>query len=249
MPRLLALALSLVLLVPAVQAAAPPDVEVTTCGQVVPKKALGYLTADLDCTGFTGGPATVGNDVGAAVYLEKHARLDLRGFTITGGKHGVLCSARICPSGKTCGKGPCEVFNGTIDGTAPGGNGLRGDKVTAHDLTVTNATFGVIARERLTLTNATVSNHATAGVSGKKLTLVAATVTGNGSIGVSANYGGPAVRLVDSTVTGNGIDPICSLNPCGDVGGTRLPRLENTTCGTSLQYDEDGGNWGVCAND
>ena len=129
MPRFLALALLLgvVAATAPLHAAEPADVPITTCGQVVPKRALGYLTADLDCTGFTGGPANVyPNSKGAAVYLEKKSRLDLRGFTLTGGGHGVQCDALECDRGRPCSKGPCEVFNGTLVSSAQGANGVVG---------------------------------------------------------------------------------------------------------------------------
>lgn len=47
-PLLVATALLACCVAPA--AAAPPPVEVTTCGQVIPRRAVGYLTADLDCS-------------------------------------------------------------------------------------------------------------------------------------------------------------------------------------------------------
>ena len=57
-----------------------PEVAVTSCGQIVPKRTLGYLTGDLDCSGYTGdGPDLY--DAGAAVTLGYKSKLDLRGFT------------------------------------------------------------------------------------------------------------------------------------------------------------------------
>jgi hypothetical protein len=56
------LAIALVSLSAAARAAiasAPPEVAVTTCGQIIPDGTLGYLTGNLDCTGFTDSAAPV----------------------------------------------------------------------------------------------------------------------------------------------------------------------------------------------
>jgi hypothetical protein len=245
--------LCLILLAPASHAAPPPplDVEVTTCGQVIPDKTLGYLSADLDCTGFTGGPSNVDSvNAGAAVYLGKKSRLDLRGFTITSGHHGVMCDALVCGHIYThhaCSKGPCEVFNGTLV-SASGVNGIVGYRPVIHDLTITGFYFGVIALDRLQLGNATVTDNATTGVAGKKLTIAGTSITNNGIFGVDGwTDRGHGVRLTDSTVSGNGTDAQCASITCADLAGMRQPRLQNSTCDTSLNLR--GGTWGVCAGD
>ena len=89
----------------------PPDsaaqapVEVNTCGQVV--TGDGFLAADLDCSGFTGGLL----DYGAAVVLSRGSTLDLGGFTLRGGQIGVICA-------KPCGGGTNTyiVDLGSLDG-------------------------------------------------------------------------------------------------------------------------------------
>lgn len=246
----LAAMLSAALLAPAAHAASLPDVAITTCGQVVPNKTLAYLTGDLDCTGFTGGPPDAAEFlVGGAVYLGRKSRLDLRGFTITGGEHGVLCDARICHNGKQCTKGPCEVFNGTLISSAFNANGILGERPVVHDLTISGFYFGVVSLSELQLTHATVSHSGGAGVVGKKLTLVDATVTNNAFIGVDGwTDHGHGVRLDDSTVTGNGTSPLCIANQCADVAGMREPRLRNSSCTTSVDLVH-GGTWGVCSGD
>ena len=76
------------------------ETPVTECGQIVEGDA--YLAGDLDCTGFQGEDPT-----GAMlVLLSTHGRLDLRGFTLTGGDYvGISCVKpcnrclhNICPA-------------------------------------------------------------------------------------------------------------------------------------------------------
>jgi hypothetical protein len=76
-PLALLLVLSLALLVPTAHAA-PNTIEVTTCGQLIPKRTLGYLTADLDCTGFAGAPQDVPAYNAGARHLEEEVAADLR---------------------------------------------------------------------------------------------------------------------------------------------------------------------------
>ncbi|MEO7437726.1 MAG: hypothetical protein ABI080_19770 [Candidatus Binatia bacterium] len=186
----------------------------TTCGQVVPRKALGYLTDDLDCTGFTGGPANINApDAGAAVYLEKKSRLDLRGFTIKGGQHAVGCDALVCRNNPPCSKGPCEVFNGTLEATAPYGRGISGQRPIIHDVTISSFWMGVVGFSRLLLSNATVENSASTGVMGRGLSLSNVSVIASGQFGVDAySDAGAVLRLTNSTVTGSGTAALCDTS-------------------------------------
>lgn len=252
MARSLCAAIALVVLAfaPAVHGAPPPaDVAITSCGQVIPKKTLGYLTGDLDCTGFTGGPANIGaQDAGAAVYIEKKGRLDLRGFTITGGQHGVVCDALICKANHLCSKGPCEVFNGTIVASAPYGHGISGYRPVVHDVTLTGHWMGVVAYNRLLLSDSTVTNGGSTGVMGRGLSITNTIITNHPQFGVDAYTDqGAVLRLTDSTVTGNGTAPFCVDYACADVASVRPPRLTNTTCNTSYSFSQ--GAWNVCALD
>lgn len=251
--RAFALVLSLAVLVPSVHAAPPlAQVEVTTCGQVVPNKTVGYLSADLDCTGFTGGPANVhSTDAGAAVYLQKKSSLDLRGFTLTGGdRYAVLCDALLCDRNRFCTKGPCEVFGGTLVSSAQYSNGIVGWQPNVHDVTVSGFWIGLVSYKRLTLTSATVDDSQSAGVMGRGLRIASSTITDSVQFGVIANNTqGARLRITDSTVTGSGTAPFCTaLSPCADVASVQEPRLVSTTCDTSFSFDH-GPNWGVCAND
>jgi hypothetical protein len=246
-----ALAVSAAVLAPTAHAASPlPEVEVTTCGQVIPKKTLGYLTADLDCTGFTGAPADIDPIyAGAAVYLGKKSRFDLRGFTVTGGKQAVICDAFLRPNGKPVSKGPCEIFNGTLNGTVDSVNGIVGYRPNVHHVTLGDFRFGITSLDQLDLGNSTVAGNEVIGVAGKKLTITATAITNNGYFGVDGwTDRGHGVRLIDSTVIDNGDGELCGLNPCADLGSVKPPRLQNSSCGSSLKVGGSG-TWGICAHD
>ncbi len=246
-----AIALLLTLLTPSAHAARPlPEVAVTTCGQVVPPRTLGYLSSDLDCTGFEGGPANVGYfDNGAAVYLGNNSKLDLRGFTLTGGYNGVLCNALTCgANGRPCSRNRCEVFGGTIVANGNTSRGIGGFRPIVHDVTITGFNYGIWSFTRLSLTNGTISDCLSLGVAGKGLFISNSTITNNGAFGISANTTpGPALHLSGSTVTGNGTAAFCGLNPCADVFASRRPVVTSSTCDTSIAYPS--GNWDVCALD
>jgi hypothetical protein len=211
MRRVLGLLLGPLLLTASAIAASAPE-EVTTCGQVVERR--GYLAADLDCSGAT--------DPGYAVWLERGAVLELRGFTITGSGRGVLCIRS------------CSILGGggTITGTTFAG--VNADRrVQIRDLTIRdNAVYGVV----------------TNGPPGAMIDLRNATVTGNGDTGV----GSLNVQIRDTTITGNGRYGIYSLRGAKlrsslvtgsaemDIWTTRAPaRLRDSTCGTS-NYDVCG---------
>jgi len=245
-----AIALLLIAFARSTQAAPPlPEVAVTTCGQIVPPKTLGYLTGDLDCTGFTGRPPNVGQyEYGAAVYLDRKAKLDLRGFTLTGGYNGVLCNALTCdPKGRPCSKNACEVFGGTIVANGNTSRGVGGFQPIVHDVTITGFSNGVYAYRKARVTRATISDSPMFGVAGKSLVVTDCTITNNGSFGVSQNNTVGNLRLTGSTVTGNGTNPYCGLNPCADVYAARPPRVTDTVCDTSMAYPS--GNWNICALD
>ena len=100
--------LALAALLAATPAFARPMVEVTTCGQQIPKGHLGYLSADLDCVGYDAAPG--------AVVVGNGGIFDLRGFTLTTDNvFGVYCGGLTETNGDL---NPCTVTNGTITGGA-----------------------------------------------------------------------------------------------------------------------------------
>jgi hypothetical protein len=156
--------------------AAQVPVEVNTCGQVV--SGDGFLAADLDCTGFTGGLL----GYGAAVILSRRATLDLRGFTLRGGEYGVIC-AKPCggASNALCSVPSCKIR---------GGGG-----------TIAGATKIGILSERVVLDDVTVRDHGYTGITtvDGEVRLVNSLVTGN-EIGIATNR---YVLLFNSSVAGN----------------------------------------------
>jgi hypothetical protein len=99
-----------------------------------------------------------------------------------------------------------------------------------------NVGQGLFAVRRLEGTGVTATGNGIGVESFGSIDLSDLTATDNTySYGVFARR----VRLTDSTVTGNAQI---------DIRSRSLPRLENTTCGTSVR-DPDQTTWGVCAND
>jgi hypothetical protein len=222
--------------------AAPETVEITTCGQAVPRRAIGFLTDHLDCTGFTGAPG--------AVMVSRSATLDLRGFTITGGRFNVLCGElrpdrfgvdRLHIDGK------CKVVGGA--GTVIG---AEAHGVTANTMTVTNLSIlgagqeGISARRNATLSDVVIDGSTDTGARIDHVAkITASSITGSGESGISARK----VILIDSTVTGSGLGPECDPPArCADLVTVKRPRLENSTCGTSRSPDFPF-HWGVCSDD
>ena len=218
--------------------AAPQLVLVTTCGQIVPRGAIGNLTGNLDCTGFDGTPG--------AVMLSRGARLDLAGFTITGALFGVVCGE--LDHGLVL-LGKCRVVGAggkIVDSEA---HGILAYGITAANLTIQDVgQQGIAAHGTAKLTSVTVTNSGSEGLSlerGGKI--VASTITGSGESGVLA---GRRVTLVDSTVTGSGVDTMeCAGEHCADLNTLRRPALKSSTCETSYRPDAFPFNWGVCSLD
>ncbi len=234
---------ALVTMAAAAPVIAKPTVAVTTCGQQVPNGTVGYLTADLDCSGLT---SALG-----AVVLGANAVLDLRGFTLTTDAiFGVYCG------GVTPEKGwltACTVADGTITG-AMTGHAIIGKRVRASNLTISGAAVeGIFADGPFRGEGLSVSGSGEAGVRADgSVRLAESTITGNGRFGVSNGPG--RIRLIDSSVTGNGTDADCGLAgmPCADLSSGVAPKLVSSTCETSTgnPVSQGGGHdWNVCTLD
>jgi hypothetical protein len=217
--------------------------DVTTCGQVVVGK--GRLVADLDCTGITQ-PA-----------IEVDGRLDLGGFTLTGGGTNF---AIHCVSHR------CKIFGpGTI--TGPGGVGVLGrNRLLMKDVTLTDMAGGVSVsstdgRGAATFQRCTFTDTGYGINAETRAKLIDTTITGTHRFGVMAapafsNDGSPcetrSLTLTRSSVSGATDDPYCATNICADlITCGKPPKLAKSTCGTSCR----GGtgipctSWGICTND
>jgi hypothetical protein len=231
----------------AMAAAAPvwarPSVEVTTCGQQVPNGTVGYLTADLDCTGFAGAPG--------AVLLGANAAFDLRGFTLTTDTiFGIYCGGVQPENG---GLNPCTVSGGTITG-AMSGHGIIAKRVRASHLTISGPVVnGIAANGPFRGGDVHVSGCGATGIQADtSVRLVDSTVTGNGEASVANGKG--RIRLIGSSVVDNGTDPDCGQagKQCADVFSRTAPKLVDSTCGTSggnPVSQGDAHDWNVCALD
>lgn len=248
-------------------ARAGTPVPVTTCGQIV--SGTGQLTANLDCSGaadeavkLTGklllnGFTLTGNPAFDVVRCQTGGCGVSGPGTITGGADGVRSDrgARVDAGAIITGnagdgvrtESTAKVLDATISGN--GGDGVRSkSRATIQRSTVSgNTGDGVRTDKTASLKEAIVTGNAGAGVD-SDLTAKAklSTVTANGLDGLK----GLRVVLSSSTATGNGTAPICGvLDDCADLAAANLPRLSGTSaCGTSRDT-ENGGSWGVCAND
>lgn len=251
------------LLVPCAHALRPP-VEITACGQEVLSGQTGYLSADLTC------PTSEGS---IGVKLRNGAKLDLRGFTLSGGAAAVACGpygvsdVSVYPNRGA----KCEVFGGTITGAryaAIVGREVRVRNVTFADLRayailslsktfvfdshfVGNGENDIQADKVVEVHGSTLEG--TLVNSGGKAIIDSSSITGNLHDGV---IGSKLVKLIGSSVTGNGTDSTCGQvnHACADVLSTREPIVDaSSTCGLSAKLPIAGGDlqvpWGVCTND
>ncbi len=257
--------LGLLLLGGAARAGTP--VPVTTCGQIV--SGTGQLLADLDCSAnadeavklsgrlLLNGFTLIGNPAFDVVRCEV-GRCGVSGpGTITGGSDGVRSDrgARVDAGAVIAGnagdgvrtESTAKVMDSTVSGN--GGDGVRSkSRATVQRSTVSgNGGDGVRTDSTASLKESTVTGNAGAGVdSDRTAKAKVSSVTANGLDGLK----GLKVVLSNSTATGNGTAPICGLlDDCADLAAASRPRLAGISgCGTSRDT-ENGGSWGVCAND
>jgi hypothetical protein len=250
-------------------------VDVTTCGQIVPRGQVGVLTGDLNCTTRFG------------VQLEERATLDLAGHTLSVTDDGQLPLniAVFCASGPDLIHGSCRVLSsaatpGVVAGDGAVYSGILGKRVRVENVDVDGfATYGIIGSHKTQLSGVSVSGVGDVGVvSTKKIKASEVTVQGNGqgifapvvrleNVSVNANdsFGISGLRVIgkEIEVTGNtpGILARRALrlrlsNVTGntiDLLSSRRPSLRDTTCDVSRKIADDGSvsteSWGVCAGD
>lgn len=255
---LVALSLSFVLAAPSF--AAPPVVEVTTCGQIVSGRNA-VLTADLVCSTGAGS---------FGVQLRSGAKLDLQGHTITGGSVGVACGTMLCVDswcGPTKRSGSCQVSNGTITGAEyaigarqivvrdmtfvdnHGGDILAVHKADIHGSQFQGTPSSVQGDKRVRLFDSTLDGGYVN--SAKRVELHATTITNASTFGVQ----GRDIRLFGSSVTGS-LDHLgCGTEfDCADLLSDTPPLVDATsTCERSRRTRRGPTapleSWGVCALD
>lgn len=168
---------------------AQAGVELTTCGQTL--TLGGYLSSDLNCTGY----------VGNAVTIENGEKLDLRGFTLTGGDG----SAIFCPMG-------CAVTS-----TAANRGAIRG----ARD-------FGIDSENgRLSVSNLVVESNGQGGLrsgyywgNSGSLLLQDSEISANGGVGAYADSSLLAFRsrVADNVGGGLASDGRTKVQDCEIIG-------------------------------
>jgi hypothetical protein len=232
-PRAAIIALAAVALLGGRAAAVP----ITTCGQVVPERAV-ELTGDLDCSGFAGD----------ALVLARGGRLALNGFTLTAHQdHRAIECERSCRV-----VGPGAIRGGAFAIFAHGPPGrptlLRPAILIVENVTVADA-GPVYGNGWIYLRGTTIINSRASGVTGPRIVLRDATIMGSGTHGVGATAGGRIV-LIDSKVVDNGTEPSRCIYPpeCCDLAYYRSLRLAGASrCGTSCGTNRV--RPGVCTND
>lgn len=234
-PRLASLAVLPLLL--AQPAAAANTVAVTTCGQLVPRGAVGVLTADLDCSMTTD----------EAVRLSPGAKLRLSGFTLTASRIGVLCD----PEGACRIFGPGTIRRPTLD-TSPAADNhgvFSGRGVALRDgVTLENWRVGVWSAGAAVLKDVVI-NGCVNGAIGWPARAIGSTFTHNTYALVSASGTSPGgvfrfggVSAKSSTFSGNEVD----------LASHRRPAVIDSTCSTSWHVTQPatpfsgGDDWNVC---
>jgi hypothetical protein len=165
-------------LILAIVPGAHADVEVNTCGQTV--SGLGYLNADLTCTGMSG----------PAIILQPGATLDLRGHILESESDGVLCNAS------------CTVLSSVAGGTIRNCPGTAvttefqefTTKVRISDLTLDGNGNGVSVHQQLIASNLTITNTENVALSAAEGRATSVMIDG-AQVGISG-----ASHVVDSTV-------------------------------------------------
>ncbi|MBY0276928.1 hypothetical protein K2Z84_16440 [Candidatus Binatia bacterium] len=237
-------------------------VDITAPGQVVPKRRTGVVQADLVCA------------PGEGIALENGATLKLDGHTLDGcsitGVGGATERIRIAVRGPGAihgagisiaagtlrvrdvviqdpplhgiygangvNGGPSKIDAADVQLSGSGGTGIEGTRVVVKDVTVDGFTdHGVVGWAKVDGKRLTVSGCGEGVFSAENVHLRSSQVTASTAFGVIANL---SVELTGSTVTGNGTD----------VASQILPKLNRSTCGTSLNM-QTATPWGVCSGD
>ncbi len=173
-----AAALSSLLLLPVLTLAAQEPV--TTCGQIVNN---GFLTGDLDCSGYTDGPALIVNH-----------RLNLAGFTLTGNPN-----ERSILAGLSRIDGPGTITGGLVGITSS-------FKLKLTDLVITGNGANGVSAPRINGSGLTIVGNGASGIVQFKipgtalqlgtLRLKDSAITDNGSVGIDS-IGKSSLKRVD----------------------------------------------------
>jgi hypothetical protein len=217
-------------------------ISITTCGQTVPTGATGVVANDIACA----------FDAPFVVTVARRGRLDLAGFTLSGGTTGVHCDQR-CTVVSTGGVGTIRdaAVGLSLAGTRTAAVlenlsfesndvvGLLADmqssRIMGGEVNLSGNPLGMRAG-RVRLYSVTASgNHTVFEV--RHLRLDLSTIANNTGYGVSALL----AQLRQSTVFGSGAG--------ADLFTQRRPRLLNSSCGVSRVVQSPTETWGICVND
>ncbi len=161
--------------------ASPPSTfgatEVTTCGQTY--AGSGFLSADLDCTGFPGIAVTI--DGGS---------LDLRGFTLTGGDLTAILCARNCTITSDPPGGLLVSPNAVaIDGTGAAG---------VHVVAIQISDGGIATDGPITVEDSTINPPGSQISSSRRIRILRSTIDG---ISLISSGSSSPLKVVESQVS------------------------------------------------
>ena len=220
-------------------------IDITACGQVVPRGEVGHLRSDLAC-----GP------VGPGVRLEGRATLHLNGFTIAGPgtaeNGGVSCGrrCRVIGPGQVSGFGvgvsgiSIRITDVTVRGNDEAGVSIIGGVLVASNVVAEENGIGIFVPggRRLVARDVRANDNVLAGLwaSGAKVKLLRIEALRNGRYGgvFLARNRRPKPRLVDSVVLDND-----GLGGGYDVLAMRPGvRVIGSTCGRGARVEGEGGS-------
>lgn len=211
-------------------------IDITTCGQLVPRRQTGVLQTDLNCgetvkrcfdavdivCNVDADCPSVNGCKPAGVFLERGAKLDLNGHTLTYDGSFAAVQCRF--------KGRFTVGNGTLRCvTLPTAGVYTGrGSIYAHDLAVENCTNGIEAiGGRVYATGVTATGNMF-GLYANHLRIVNVTASGNLQGGVGAIRTLRAMNLRTDNNTGPGADTrhfrIDGFESHGNTGAGLLSR-------------------------
>ncbi len=186
------------------------ETEVNTCGQVFSDNA--FLSSDLDCSAFAGDAVTLDG-----------GKLDLRGFTLTGGSAGAVVAVRCSrscrvvsdPPGGMVESAAIAAISGpafgarvgiTVEGLVIDGGGVAtgvqvGKRVKIVDSTISNVDRGVALSDSVRVDNSTITNAIDYGVIASKVRVKDSQLINAGHALMTSGVSGRVV-VIDSTVSG-----------------------------------------------
>jgi len=227
--------------------------DITACGQTVPRKQIGILQADLSCD----------PNLAVAINVQGQGKVMLNGHAISGAKAAIACNGtcKVSGPGEISGTGfgvaqlglrqkhraRVTVENLSIhDGPYDFSAGVQmdfGQVFVLRNLTLERNAVGICCDGHVEGNGLTISDNRDEGVEASFIDLNNFSVTGNGGIGIK-NIGRSIYPKRHSvTLLRNGT---MSNNQPIDISTFDRPIVRNVACEHS---QSPSGTWGICSGD